>query len=104
MATESIMLRNEVRLTIFDNLLDTNDVNDTEHNPVDSRIANDGCADVYGKLKNCYARFLVREKRDFRRTQGKVGGWERDGACREHRKRFGQKPHVLLAVTQFSLL
>jgi hypothetical protein len=66
MATESIMLRNEVRLTIFDNLLDTNDVNETEHNPVDSRIANDGYADVYGKLKNCYARFLVREKWDLR--------------------------------------
>ena len=64
------MLRNEVRLTIFDNLLDTNDVNDTEHNPVDSRIANDGCADVYGKLKNCYARFLVREKCDWETNAG----------------------------------
>ncbi|WP_148654322.1 hypothetical protein [Paraburkholderia caribensis] len=58
------MLRNEVRLTIFDNVPDTNDVNDPEHNPVDTRIANDGGADVYGKLKNCYARFLAGEKRN----------------------------------------
>ena len=72
------MLRNEVRLTIFDNLLDTNDVNETEHNPVDSRIANDGYADVYGKLKNCYARFLVREKWDLRWTHEeglRMGPW-----------------------------
>jgi len=34
-------------------------MNDTEHNPVNGGIANEDCADVYGKLKNCYARFLA---------------------------------------------
>jgi hypothetical protein len=34
-------------------------VNETKHNPVDGRTAKPACTDVFGKLKNCYARFRV---------------------------------------------
>ena len=60
------MLRNDVRITIFDDMRITDCVNDTEHNPLDAQIVSGQRADMYGKLKNGYAIFLAREKRVVR--------------------------------------
>ena len=77
-------------------------MNDTEHNPVNGRIANEGWADVYGKLKNCYARFRARKKCEVQ-CGGKGRGLAKSSVAARWLA-FRPEAVKLLAVTQFSPL